>query len=566
MKIELPKEMKSFVFTELNLVELNSIEVDRLLPHIYESAIKGGRHAGALKDFSLDAYESGYLPKLLSRDDVIGFDMPAGKDVIDAWLRSSVVSFGRAGVAHRADKMDYIRARTLAAYRAGFPDRRRSRQADTVTYAQMLNDIERRQSKGWLSADRHAKQILRELVEHSVGDGVEITDPPKWAPKYDGNTPVDISTLLTLLFLEGFEAKSAKEDKPAKGAKRGDARYRTDPAVPAAAAPLGSDVVTYLLTYGKATPLQTAQHLTAILGLRLFQLPLRTSFAIRQLLQTGELPSDMQESVGDNPSNPLDQYVDFSGDATSGSREIARACVQRDLRLLHSGLKDRLLLKTVRRAAETSEVLPKDYEDRSGPDRFRYLAEIVTDTSLEPYFKQDLQAVRKANEDSQDEEKSAFFASLTDSARPALNRLTDALFEATKTRARHAALSWFRDTGGLNRANGMLVGDSGRRETWAYAPGNDLVTALLGIAFTNDRGNRRSEMPLSEVLSELTTRFGILIDQPPQELDSVATRAAASANLEAFKRRLKLLGVFDGLSDDFSAQSVMNPLLIGETR
>ncbi|MGW5148240.1 hypothetical protein [Rhodococcus koreensis] len=569
MKIELPKEpreMKSFVFTELNLVELNSIEVDRLLPHIYESAIKGGRHAGALKDFTLDAYESDYLPKLLSRDDVIGFDMPAGKDVIDAWLRSSVVSFGRAGVAHRADKMDYIRARTLAAYRAGFPDRRRSRQADTVTYAQMLKDIERRQSKGWLSDDRHAKQILRELVEHSVGDGVEITDPPKWAPKYDGNTRVDISTLLTLLFLEGFEAKSAKEDKPAKGAKRGDARYRTDPAVPAAAAPLGSDVVTYLLTYDKATPLQTAQHLTAILGLRLFQLPLRTSFAIRQLLQTGELPSDMQESVGDNPSNPLDQYVDFSGDATSGSREIARACVQRDLRLLHSGLKDRLLLKTVRRAAETSEVLPQDYEDRSGPERFRYLAEIVTDTSLEPYFKQDLQAVRKANEDSQDEEKSAFFASLADTARPALNRLTDALFEATKTRARHAALSWFRDTGGLNRANGMLVGDSGRRETWAYAPGNDLVTALLGIAFTNDRGNRRSEMPLSEVLSELTTRFGILIDQPPQGLDSVATRAAASANLEAFKRRLKLLGVFDGLSDDFSAQSVMNPLLIGETR
>ena len=570
MKIELPKEpkdLKSFVFTELNLVELNSIEVDRLLPHIYESAIKGGRHAGALKDFSADAYESVYLPELLAREDVRGFDTPAGKDVIDAWLRSSVVSFGRSGVAHRADKMDYIRARTVAAYRAGFPDRRRSRQADTVTYAQMLKDVERRQKLGWLQGDRNAKQILRELVQGSVGDGVEITDPPKWAPKYDGHTLVDISTLITLLFLEGFEAKSAApaDNLAKKGPKSRDARYRADSAVPAAAAPLGSDVVTYLLTYGESTPLQTAQHLTAILGLRLFQLPLRTSLAIHELLQTRELPSDMQESAGANSDNPLAQYVDFSGDASSGSRDIARACVQRDLRLMQSGLRDRLLLKTVRRAAEISELLPKDYEDRSGPQRFRCLAEMVTDTRLVPYFKQDLQSARKANEDSQDDETSAFFASLADSTRPALDRLTAALFEATKARARQAALSWFRDTGGLNRANGMLVGDSRHRETWAYAPGNDLVTALLGIAFTDDRARVRREMLLSDVLFELTKRFGLLIDQPPHGMDSVAARAAASANLEAFKRRLKLLGVFDGLSDDFSAQSVLNPLLIGET-
>jgi hypothetical protein len=112
----------------------------------------------------------------------------------------------------------------------------------------------------------------------------------------------------------------------------------------------------------------------------------------------------------------------------------------------------------------------------------------------------------------------------------------------------------------------MLVGDSARRETWSYAPGNDLVTALLGIAFSTDRGVPRREMQLSEVLSNLVDRFGLLIDRPPTEFDMVATRAAASANLEAFKRRLKLLGVFDGLSDDFNAQTVLNPLLLGETK
>ncbi|WP_063066454.1 hypothetical protein [Nocardia violaceofusca] len=568
MKIELPrepKELRSFVFTELNLVELNSIEVDRLLPHTYESAIKGGRHAPALKDASADAYETTYLPKLLRRDDVVGFDSPEARDVIDAWLRSSVVAFGRSGLSQRADKMDFIRARTIAAYRAGFPDRRRSRQADTVIYAQMLEEVKRRKEQGVFPSQADARKTLSEIVKDSVGDGVKFSDPSWWAPEYDGHTEVDITTLLALLFLEGFEALPAVNEATAKkGPKSHEAHYRTHPAVPAAAAPLGSDVVSYLVSFRDSTPLQTAHHLTAILGFRLFQLPLRTSRAIHQLLEDHDLPLDMQRRDADNP---LDQYIDFSGDVASDSRNLARTCVQRDLRLTHTGLRDRLVLKIVRRAAETSEVLAKDYEEWTGPQRFQYLAQLRDNAELEPYFKQDLQAVRRANEDSEDDDTLAFLQRIADPTRPALDRLTDALFEATKARARHAALSWFRDTGGLNRANGMLVGDSKRRETWAYAPGNDLVTALLGIVFTDDRGrDPRREMLLADVLTQFNSRFGLLIDRPPSEFDTVAARAAASDNLEAFKRRLKLLGVFDGLSDDFSAQVVRNPLLIGDAR
>jgi len=565
VKIELPKEpkeLRSFVFTELNLVELNSIAVDRLLPHIYESAIKGGRHAGALKDASATAYESKYLPSLIAHEDIHGFDTSDGRDVADAWLRSSVVAFGRSGVAQRVEKMDFIRARTLAAYRAGFPDRRRSRQADTVTYAQMLSDIRRRQESGLIAKDANEMQVLRELVQRSVGEGVEITDPPYWAPKYDGHTPVDITTLLTLHFLEGFEpiAAGPAETDAKSVTRRRDAGYREHPPVPAAAAPLGSDVVNYLLAYGKSTPLLTAKHLTSLLGIRLFQLPLRTALAVRKLMQEADLPSDM--ATQDGP-NPLEQYVDFSNDASAGASEIARACVQRDVRLMHAGLKDRLLLKTVRRALEVSGRIPNDYNKMSGPDRLSYLVEMANDPGLEPYFGMDLHLIRQANEDSQDEDTKAFFEELSSSDQPVLQRLIDVLFEATKARARHAALSWFRDTGGLNRANGILQGDSRNRGSWRYAPGNDLVTALLGVVFVDNRGRHRNEMLLSDVLTELTSKFGILIDRPPTGMDSVAARSAASVNLDAFKRRLKLLGVFDGLSDDFNAQTVLNPLRFG---
>jgi hypothetical protein len=61
------------------------------------------------------------------------------------------------------------------------------------------------------------------------------------------------------------------------------------------------------------------------------------------------------------------------------------------------------------------------------------------------------------------------------------------------------------------------------------------------------------------VLERLEIRFGVLIDRPPADLDSAAARAGAAENLSAFTRQLKLLGCFEGLSDDFAAQFVTCP-------
>jgi hypothetical protein len=81
------------------------------------------------------------------------------------------------------------------------------------------------------------------------------------------------------------------------------------------------------------------------------------------------------------------------------------------------------------------------------------------------------------------------------------------------------------------------------------------------VSFTDNDGTRRlPRMPIKTLLDRLENRFGILIDRPPAAFDNADTRAAAAANLEAFKRRLRLLGCFDSLSDDFSAQLVRNPV------
>jgi hypothetical protein len=59
----------------------------------------------------------------------------------------------------------------------------------------------------------------------------------------------------------------------------------------------------------------------------------------------------------------------------------------------------------------------------------------------------------------------------------------------------------------------------------------------------------------------LERRWGILINRPPPLLDNATNREAAAANLEAFKRRLRQMGYFEALSDDFTAQYVIDPVI-----
>ena len=91
----------------------------------------------------------------------------------------------------------------------------------------------------------------------------------------------------------------------------------------------------------------------ALIGLRLFQLPLRTARATRSLIDTGELCADMTEPTA---ANPLEQYVDFTGEKGSPSDLVARACVQRDLQATLQFFWDRLYLLSMRNAPAMSAV------------------------------------------------------------------------------------------------------------------------------------------------------------------------------------------------------------------
>lgn len=544
MTIAIPKDLRSLEFTELTLVELNDVDIDRLLPHLCELIVKQNRFS--LPPRNADDYDH-YLTSVAEDDRLDGFDTAQDRAVLDGWLRSSVVRIGAKGRGHAGITMDYVMPLTIASYRAGLPkSRSRHRRADTAIYTALLEELKQRKVE---SPERH----LRERFQAAIGTGVKVGVDGQWVPAYDGETDIDINALLSLYFLEQFEPAALRQN----------VQQKQGSAVPGATRGLGKDLLDYLNAYGEhLTPTAFIDRFAALISLRLFQLPLRVAMAARHVLKTGEKSHDM---FGDgNTPNPLELYCDFTGVRGSASDELARRCVQRDLEVLRGFLWDRLLLRSLRGAMANLRARGREILDMPMADSIVAMASERDNPLVHAYATvmiQSIESETKSSASGTDEDLDLIESMLSSDVRPPIEQLASLLIEGLGTKGQRSQVQWFWSTGGIQKPYGLLAGTLRARRTWWYAPSDDLIFALLLVCFTADNGNRvRPSMPIADLLDQLSSRFGILIDRPPAAYDSVDNRAAAAANLDAFKRRLQLLGCFDGLSDDFSAQIVRHPL------
>lgn len=541
MTLIIPKELRSLEFTELTMVELNDIDVDRLMPHLWELIVKQGRLSASPHD--ADDYDH-YLDVLASSARLDGFDDEQGRKVLDGWLRSSVVRIGKKGRGHSGVQMDYIQPLTIASYRAGLPRTRRHRHAHTLTYDLLIEELKRR-------GIEQPKKFLSMELKHAVGQGVLIGPPGRFLPEYDGQTAIDINALLSLYFLEGFNPGSAL-DTP---------HHFETSAVPAATSGLASDLIDYMSAYGgELSPSAFIDRFAALISLRLFQLPLRLARSTRHVIKTGEQSEDMRDVAA---PNPLELYCDFTGVRGSASDELARQSVQRDLEVMQGFMADRLLLRSLYQAMPN--LRKKGEEIRSLPMADSLVAMLAEreNPMVSTYAIYSMQSIENETRDSPSgtDDDLDFISNVMDSELPPIDQLTTLLNEGLAAKGLRNQAQWFWSTGGIKKPYGLITGALNSRRSWRYAPSDDLLEAILLVCFTADNGMRRlPRMPIVTLLEILRDRFGILVDQPPSSLNSADNRAAAAVNLEAFKRRLRLLGCFDGLSDDFSAQYVRNPL------
>lgn len=540
MSIVIPNELRSFRFTDLTLVDLNDIDVDRMLPQLWELIVKAGRLSSAPP--KAEEYEI-HLEALASDPLLLGFDDDQGKRVLDGWLRSSIVQMGAKGRAKSGTQLLYIRPLTIASYRAGLPKVRRNRNADILIYKLLVEELKRQGIQA-------PQQNLREMLQNAVGTGITFGIKGEWTPSYDGASAIDVNALLSLYFLSQFP------NMPGSLAPRYD--YTGSP-VPSATECIATDILDFFATYGGRLPAAAfVDRFAALISLRLFQLPLRIARATRHVLTTGSASEDM---LAEGAGNPLELYCDFTRVRGSASDELSRQCVQRDMEITRGFLRDRLLLRSLNEALDMRDdgaaikALPM-------ADRLVAMVGLIDDPGVSAYATFKMQLIEQETGNAGDSEEGLeLIASIRAEKRPAIERLTTLLVEGIGEIGLNNQVKWFWNSGGIQKPYGLLTGSVNSRRSWRYAPSDDLLTALLLTCFTRRNSPRpRPQMTIQELLQEMEHRFGILIDRPPADFDSADNRAAAATNLEAFKRRLQLLGCFEGLSDDFSAQNVRNPV------
>lgn len=529
MSFAIPKTLKnlnSLITENVIPIELNDTDVDRMVTSIMELVVKQGRRSPSKTD--VKDYDH-YLDTLQANSGLRGFGDETGRRILDGWLRASVLHFERAGLRRSESKMGFLQPLSIASYRSGLPKQTsRHRRADQLAYRSMLRHAE---SLGASNPRAHVAEIFK----LTFGSGVELGHFPHSEPEYNGSTVVDITTLLSLRFVESFEGNKNAKELP----------LSTTTPVPWASAPLGGDIVDFLTYFGPAMPVGEAfLDLSALLSLRLFQLPLITGRAVRGLLEGQVEPPS---------ANPSDLYCDFVGRRGSESDELSRACVRRDLQLLATFFADRLLLRSVGQAVGLLPDLHPAAAD--GWEHLVELARLAGRPEVEMALGMQIQAIAAEL----DEDDLEYLVELRAARLSNSEQLATLLVEGLRKRGLENQIKWFWSTGGINKPYGVLAGTLKARSTWRYAPTDECLTALLCMSFLDGRGGVRREMPVQELLRVLRRRFGLLVDVPPAEFDSADARSGAAENLAAFTRRLQLLGCYEGLSDDFDAQMVKLP-------
>jgi hypothetical protein len=145
------------------------------------------------------------------------------------------------------------------------------------------------------------------------------------------------------------------------------------------------------------------------------------------------------------------------------------------------------------------------------------------------------------------------------------------LVEAQRIKTGQNLVAWYRSVGGLTKRYGVLTGNLMSRRTWRYAPSNDLLATLVQLAAVDipkwDKDDPRPQpIHLRDFLTWLEERFGILVDRPPAGFTGAEYVASAQENLWAMLRRLRQMGIFRDLSDDFTVQMLEPPYVAAQDR
>ena len=579
------KNLNSANVDELVGITFSETDIDRMLTRISERMIKAGRisrtsraKVGGSPADSLTVTQLAH--KLANSSTIHGFKGAAGIEALEGWLRSSVVVVKGRGKSRKGEGIDYLAPITSAAYRTGFPkNAQRNRRADKIIYDLMAGFLDA------LGVSGH-HQLLRQYCASTIGQGVDFGALPHNEPHFDGNSKLDLNQLFALRFIELFDTEGL--------GNKIDSEEFSGVAVPGALIPLAQDLVSLFqvmeIDAEKGRPWTVSDSFSAlrsVIAVRLFQLPLRLSIALRSAFSDGQasdlwkLPeSDETDEILRTPwTNPLELYCDFTDVANSVSETLARQSVARDLDLLRIFFRDRMLFRaTVQSGSQTSHRHVFSGDAKTPKSRRAILDEVIRaqqDPDYHAAANWYLNAIESQLKDDDGEASDPESLRILREARSMYSNpivaFSQVIVSSREQEGVEGLIKWVKATGGLQTAGlpkgyALLRGQEGQRSTWKYRPAEEMVLNLIDMCFIDPPSSpnspvakARKKLPLETLLARLRDRYGILVDRPPAAFDDPESRQASSQNLKAFTGFLKDAGCFQTLSDDFEGNEVSRP-------
>jgi hypothetical protein len=539
-----------------------------MLIQILERVIKGGRTSPPLREVETSsveplgpyAYPNVLLRKLASSPRMEGFNDDRGLEILDGWLRTCIIEVINQGKGRQREKLDFFKLLSIASYRSGLPNsdgRARHRRVDELVYNSLILAL----SETATPEVNIQKSLRTRLTSSVISRGVDFPDvkEPWINPEYNLKDEVDINALLELNMLELIDGKNPGSTMAQSPSSFADGQSFL---FPQGIKPIGRDFLQVLDQFASISVPEVVSSLESVLAIRLFQLPIRTAHNLRQLLDGNEI-----EDFGEISDNCIEMYCDFTGETSSSSWRLAKLSVQTHMKMLVNYFRDAVLLREVERAFSQSKPWKDAYASGSSAEKLKMLISATQSPEREGYIYPTIERIKSYLEDNKLDEELKNFEDIAEVNNNWTDLLVNLIVEDRSVRATDGYRKWMYSVGGLTQTGtrrvSLLKGTMGATQTWGYSLSDEVLVTCLQLCFFDENGFREggsnSKLEMSVILTRLRKRFGILINAVPTGLITPEFQSAASRNYEAFKRKLKQLGCFEGLSDDFEAQYISFP-------
>ncbi len=565
MKVKIPDKLVGASYPVVTTIVLAEFNTDIFLPALFFKVMSGGK--SRLKLPNDETAISTYVEKLANHPFLVGFQTPDGRRVLEKFVRTTLITTSTVGRVKRSgEQISTITPYSLLSYKPGFPASvGRLRGVDTFIYHALRDHL-----RAGATIVQAQSDLTKQFI-HFFGKGI-VFDPTPGSTEaaYDGKTELDTLTRMSLAFIDGFDA--------AKFGRESDTNKPSP--CPTLTTQIAEDILLFLNTYAQRMPNQAlTYYFQALIGFEMYSYSLKLATAVNALVHNPhELPLAMQPVA--TRSEPL-LYLDFTGRSKHLSQHMAAECIRRDVETFQQFFRSMLQLRwldkqvsqfktSVRTKAHVAYLLR---ENPTGAAYLQVILQMRTDPKLQYSFDSAAQAaideIRSATLPEQNgstAEEAEWFDEIIASAETDIDQLILLLEEGQRQHVVNNYMGWIVGAGGMGRPYGLLSGVPRQRRSWRYAPGNDLLALLVQLATahhipTDQRGSSSApqEIRLQEFLRFLEHRYGIIIDRPPPGMSGAEYSAAARENLRAMLGRLRQMGIFTDLSDDFTVQRLRPP-------